>query len=298
MSDGYFPGKKKSKRSGIITPRSAQDIKIAAMPPRSREARQALRDLPPMIFGGADLVEGADRIMRTPAEHQAAGVEVKAASSAAPVKVARIYMRVSTETQDLERQEGIAQAARAAGYYVAGIYREKASGARADRPELLRMIDDLQAGEIVVAEKIDRISRLPLAEAERLVASIRAKGARLSVPGIIDLDELAAEAQGVPRIVLESVQDMLLKLALQMARDDYEDRRERQRQGIELAKAAGRYAGRKTDTVTHARIVALREGGKSIAETARLAGCSQSQVKRVCAMARPAVGDKKELARS
>jgi hypothetical protein len=44
--------------------------------------------------------------------------------------------------------------------------------------------------------------------------------------------------------------------------------------------------------------VALREGGKSIAETAKLAGCSQSQVKRVCAMARPAVGDKKELARS
>lgn len=142
------------------------------------------------------------------------------------------------------------------------------------------MIDDLQAGEIVVAEKIDRISRLPLAEAEKLVASIRAKGARLSVPGIIDLDELAAEAHGVPRIVLESVQDMLLKLALQMARDDYEDRRERQRQGIELAKAAGRYAGRKTDTTTHERITALRASGKSIAETARIAGCSASQVKR------------------
>ncbi|MDM5182002.1 recombinase family protein [Massilia sp. DJPM01] len=222
----------------------------------------------------------------------------KAASSATPMKVARIYMRVSTEAQDLARQECIAQAARAAGYYIAGIYREKASGARADRPELLRMIHDLQPDEIVVAEKIDRISRLPLADAEKLVASIRAKGARLSVPGIIDLGELAAEAQGVPRIVLESVQDMLLKLALQMARDDYEDRRERQRQGIELAKASGRYAGRKSDTSTHARIVALREGGKSIAETARLAGCSQSQVKRVCAMARSAVGDKKELARS
>lgn len=217
---------------------------------------------------------------------------------ASPSKVARIYMRVSTETQDLERQESIVQATRTAGYYVAGIYREKASGARADRPELLRMIEDLQPGEIVVAEKIDRISRLPLVEAERLVASIRAKGARLSVPGIIDLAELPAETQGVPRIVLESVQDMLLKLALQMARDDYEDRRERQRQGIRLAKAAGRYAGRKTDTATHARIIALRKGGKSIAETARLAGCSQSQVKRVCAMARPAVGDKKEPARS
>jgi DNA invertase Pin-like site-specific DNA recombinase len=31
------------------------------------------------------------------------------------------------------------------------------------------MIADLQPGEVVVAEKIDRISRLPLAEAEQLV---------------------------------------------------------------------------------------------------------------------------------
>jgi len=105
------------------------------------------------------------------------------------------------------------------------------------------MIEDLQPGEVVIAEKIDSISRLPLANAEKLVASIRAKGAKLSIAGVIDLNELAASAQGVSRIVLESVQDMLLKLALQMARDDYEDRRERQRQGIALAKGAGRYPG-------------------------------------------------------
>ncbi|MFO6373942.1 recombinase family protein, partial [Pseudomonas aeruginosa] len=137
----------------------------------------------------------------------------------APVlKVARVYLRVSTDAQDLERQESIIEGARAAGYYVAGVYREKASGARPDRPELLRMVADLQPGEVVIAEKIDRISRLPLAEAERLVASIRAKGAKLAVPGVVDLSELTAEANGVAKIVLESVQGMLLKLALQMAR--------------------------------------------------------------------------------
>ncbi|HGY1948834.1 TPA: recombinase family protein [Escherichia coli] len=194
-------------------------------------------------------------------------------------------MRVSTDAQDLERQENLVAVARDAGYYVAGVYREKASGARADRPELLRMIADLQPGEVVIAEKIDRISRLPLADAERLVATIRAKGARLAVPGVVDLSELAAETTGVAKIVLESVQDMLLKLALQMARDDYEDRRERQRQGVELAKKAGRYTGRRADDATHGRIVALRSAGKSIAETAKLAGCSQSQVKRVWALA-------------
>jgi DNA invertase Pin-like site-specific DNA recombinase len=164
------------------------------------------------------------------------------------------------------------------------VYREKASGARVDRPELLRMIADLQPGEVVVAEKIDRISRLPLMEAEQLVGSIRAKGAKLAVPGLVDLSDLAAETDGVARIVLESVQELLLKLALQMARDDYETRRERQRQGVQLAKTAGKYAGRAPDTATHKRIVTLRASGQTIKRTAELTGCSPSQVKRIWAI--------------
>lgn len=201
-----------------------------------------------------------------------------------PMKVARIYLRVSTDEQDLTRQAEIEHSTRTAGYYIAGIYREKASGARPDRPELLRMIADLQSGEVVVAEKIDRISRLPLAEAEQLVGSIRAKGAKLAVPGLVDLSEFAAEAEGVARIVLDSVQELLLKLALQIARDDYETRRERQRQGVELAKVAGKYTGRKPDSAIHERIVALRGAGQTIKRTAELAGCSESQVKRIWAI--------------
>jgi DNA invertase Pin-like site-specific DNA recombinase len=99
----------------------------------------------------------------------------------------------------------------------------------------------------------------------------------------VDLSELAAEAKGTPKVVLESLQDLLLRLALQMARDDYEDRRERQRQGIDVAKKAGRYKGRKPDTKIHERILALRTAKHSIPETARLAGCSVSQVKRIWA---------------
>ncbi|MGP1613620.1 MAG: hypothetical protein ACTS5Y_00910, partial [Pollutimonas bauzanensis] len=55
MSNGYFPGKKKAQRSGIITPRTAQETQIAAMPRVSGEARQALREAPPLSVGGADL---------------------------------------------------------------------------------------------------------------------------------------------------------------------------------------------------------------------------------------------------
>ena len=197
------------------------------------------------------------------------------------MKIARIYLRVSTDQQDLARQADIENSSRAAGYYIAGIYREKASGARADRPELLRMISDLQVGEVVIAEKMDRISRLPLAEAEQLVNSIRAKGARLAVPGLVDLSAFTAEADGVAKIVLESMQELLLKLALQMAREDYETRRERQSQGVMLAKTAGKYVGRKPDLSTHDRIIALRKAHQTIKRTAELAGCSVSQVKRI-----------------
>jgi len=202
------------------------------------------------------------------------------------MNVARLYLRVSTDEQDLTRQADIEHSTRLAGYYIAGVYREKASGARPDRPELLRMIADLQPGEVVVAEKIDRLSRLPLPEAEHLVASIQAKGARLAVPGLVDLSDIAAATDGVTRIVLESLQALLLKLALQMARDDYETRRERQRQGVQLAKAANKYRGRLPDTATHARIVALRRAGQTIKRTAELAGCSQSSDKRICALHR------------
>jgi len=278
VSSRYFPGKKKEKRSLIITPRTAQEEMITAMP---RQTREALSKLPPLSVGGEGLVEGADRVMRTPARHQELGIGIK---------VARLYLRVSTDEQDLQRQERIHEDARRAGYYVAGVYREKASGARADRPELLRMIADLQPGEVVIAEKIDRLSRLPLAEAEQLVHAIRAKGARLAIPGLVDLGEVTAGTEGVTRIVLEAMQELLLKLALQMARDDYETRRERQRQGVELARQAGKYLGRRTDEAMHARIRVLRADGHSIAETARLAGCSASQVKRVMALQRVADG--------
>jgi len=199
----------------------------------------------------------------------------------AALKVARVYLRVSSDTQDLQRQKSIVSGAKEAGYHIGGVYQEKASGARADRPELLRMIADLQPGEVVIAEAMDRISRLPLEEAEKLIATIKAKGARLAIPGVVDLSELAAGATGTAKIVLEAVQEMLLKLLLQAAHDDYVSRRIRQRQGIELAKQHQRYKGRPANDKANKSIIAHRKAGKTIAETAALVDCSTTQVKRI-----------------
>lgn len=92
---------------------------------------------------------------------------------------------------------------------------------------------------------------------------------------------MAASADGVAKVVLEGVQEMLLRLAMQMARDDYETRRERQRQGIALAREKGAYRGREADHSLHERIRGLRPY-HSIKNTARFAGCSPALVKIVC----------------
>ena len=198
-------------------------------------------------------------------------------------RIARIYQRVSTAEQDLTRQDAIIATAKADGWYIAGVYREKASGADPTRPELARLVADLQSGEVVIAEHLDRISRLPLPEAELLVESIRSKGARLSVPGLVDLSDVASSADGIARIVIDAMQELLLRIALQIARDDYLARRERQRQGVAIAKSNGVYKGRRANDDLHSTIVTLRAAGNTITGTARMAKCSISLVKRVWA---------------
>ena len=64
------------------------------------------------------------------------------------------YARVSTKDQDLSAQ--IAELT-AAG--CAKVYREKESGAKTDRAELGKVIGRLDAGDILVVVRLDRLAR-------------------------------------------------------------------------------------------------------------------------------------------
>jgi DNA invertase Pin-like site-specific DNA recombinase len=66
------------------------------------------------------------------------------------------YARVSTYGQTLDGQ---LEQLRAAGCSSRNIYREKATGARPDRRELLRMLDHLEPGDVVTVTRIDRLAR-------------------------------------------------------------------------------------------------------------------------------------------
>src|SRR5262249_34927330 len=66
------------------------------------------------------------------------------------------YARVSTYGQPLDSQ---LEQLRAAGCSSRNIYREKATGARPDRRELLRMLRRLAPGDVVTVTRIDRLAR-------------------------------------------------------------------------------------------------------------------------------------------
>src|SRR5499427_4628435 len=66
------------------------------------------------------------------------------------------YARVSTVGQTLDSQ---LEQLRTAGCSSRNIYREKVTGTRADRRELLRMLRRLTPGDVVTVTRIDRLAR-------------------------------------------------------------------------------------------------------------------------------------------
>jgi DNA invertase Pin-like site-specific DNA recombinase len=64
------------------------------------------------------------------------------------------YARVSTDDQDLTLQRA---ALKEAG--CRRVYEEKLSGARRDRPQLARLLDQVREGDVVVVYRLDRLAR-------------------------------------------------------------------------------------------------------------------------------------------
>lgn len=196
----------------------------------------------------------------------------------------RAYLRASTDDQDATRaHEQLATFAKDHGHTVANWYTENASGAKADRSELRRLLNDAQPGDVLLVEAIDRLSRLPAADWKALRNEIEAKGLRVvavdlptSYQGMRDTegDEFTAR-------MLDAINGMMLDMMAAIARKDYEDRRRRQAQGIARAKAEGVYQGRPKDQEKRRRIRELLTAGLSVRKVADHVGCSTSTVQSV-----------------
>ena len=192
----------------------------------------------------------------------------------------RAYLRASTTEQDATRAaEQLKTFCADHGHKIAATYTENASGATADRPELRRLLNDCQAGDVLLVESVDRLTRLPRAAWELLRAEIRSRGVCIVAA---DLPTTHQVLTGANDWMLSSINEMLLDMAAAMARTDYDTKRERQRQGIERAKAKGLYTGRPRQTEKRRRIAELMTDAKwSVGKIAKTVGCSTSTVHSV-----------------
>jgi DNA invertase Pin-like site-specific DNA recombinase len=79
-----------------------------------------------------------------------------------------------------------------------------------------------------------------------------------------------------------AINGMLLDLLAAISRKDYDDRRRRAAQGIEKARAAGKYRGRPPDEARNAGIAAMLKGGTmSWSEIQAAAKCSRATVAKI-----------------
>lgn len=197
----------------------------------------------------------------------------------------RAYLRASTIEQDATRaKEQLRAFAVEHGQRVASWYTENESGATLERPELFRLLSDCEPGDVLLVEQVDRLARLNESDWLKLRAELQAKGVlvvALDLPTSHQAMQPARKGDDFTRRMLGAINTMLLDMLAAVARKDYEDRRRRQAQGIEKAKAEGAYKGRQIDESLHQRVRELLADGKSIRKVAELIGCSTQTVQRV-----------------
>lgn len=137
------------------------------------------------------------------------------------------YIRVSTEEQNTIRQEILMK-----DLGVERVYMDKASGkSRTGRPQLEAMMDFVREGDVVIVESISRFAR-STRDLLTLVEQLTEKGVGfVSQKESIDTNT----PQG----------KFMLTVFGAMAELEREQTLQRQREGIAVAKAAGKYKGRK-----------------------------------------------------
>lgn len=196
----------------------------------------------------------------------------------------RAYLRASTSEQDASRaRDALEQFATDHGQRIASEYLENESGAKADRPELLRLLKDAKKGDVLLIESIDRLSRLPADDWQKLRGAIDSKGLRIVALDLPTSHQGIADTKGdeFTGRMLAAINSMLVDMMAAIARKDYEQRRERQAQGIKKAKEEGRYKGRPVDEDLHKRVRELLAADLGIRATARLARCSTTTVLKI-----------------
>ena len=189
------------------------------------------------------------------------------------------YARVSSKDQNLARQ-----LARAKEVKADKIYCDKKSGKSLDRPQFKEMMNYLREGDILEVLSLDRLSR-NYNDLKSVIATLHKKGVKF-------ISDDLPNMQTDNALLNDVMMDMFISLLGFVSQNEREKIRERQKQGIELAKKRGAYKGRvikygpdaknPKDKIIWERVVKMLKSKQyPISEIARETGLSRSQVYRI-----------------
>lgn len=207
-----------------------------------------------------------------------------------PLPFVRAYLRASTAEQDATRAMGVIDAfAAERGLVICNYYIENESGSRLDRPELFRLLKDCRSRDILLIEDVDRLSRLSAEDWNTLKKMATKRNIRIVAVNVpTTWLHLSSRMGDFDHRMFSAINDMLLDMLAAVARRDYEQRRERQKQGIAKARAEGKYRGRQINQARHDAIRRLLASGSSWSLVEKTLGCSRSTISRALKMAKAA----------
>ncbi|BBX15308.1 transposase [Mycolicibacterium duvalii] len=171
------------------------------------------------------------------------------------------YQRVSTVDQNTGRQLD--------GVELDKVFTDKASGKDTKRPELARALEYVREGDTLVVHSMDRLAR-NLEDLRRIVRELTGKGVRVEFVK----ESLAFTGED------SAMNTLLLSMLGAVAEFERSMILERQREGIAVAKAAGKYRGRKAAlTIEQADELRARlAAGESVTTLAKVFGVSRQTV--------------------
>ena len=141
------------------------------------------------------------------------------------------YARVSSKEQNLDRQlqalEGVSK-----------VFSDKLSGATTERPQLQAMLDYIREGDIVVVSELDRLGRNNK-DLTDIMNAIQQKNATLEVLNLPSMSGI--EDDNLRRLI----NSLVIELYKYQAESERKRIKERQAQGIVLAKENGKFKGGK-----------------------------------------------------
>ena len=153
------------------------------------------------------------------------------------------YHRTSTKEQHLDRGiQEITQFCKENHYKLEKIYTDQQTGKNFSRPRYTVLRDDiLREGDILIITAVDRLGRnkKDTVEELRILANRNIRVMILEIP--TTLQDLSKMDNAMAKMILETVNHMLIELYAAMAQAEIEKKEKRQREGIEQMKVRGEW---------------------------------------------------------